>query len=376
MTMLETAVCGGVDTHLEVHVAAAVDSIGGLLGVEEFEVSKAGYEKLLSCLRSFGTVVRVGVEGTGSYGADLACFLAQSDLDVVEVDRPDRQERHRKGKSDPVDAIAAAHAALSGKAKGRPKGRNGNVEAIRVLNVARRSARNHRISTLCQMRHVAFCAPDELRVQFKGLTTHQLVTKAAGLRPGRSTDTVLAMTKRALRELGGRAQNLNAEIARLEEQLKVLVRRTAPELIGLYGVGVHAASLLLVAAGDTPGRIRKEAAWAHLCGVAPIPASSGKVTRHRRRASSQPTTISMRAGSIGRVRIRSTRTPGSTSRLRSRAAAKARSLSRWATSLDTTRSCGSRHRPRPGFELWFSNRTRRCSQPAGKVAVEMLTPWA
>jgi transposase len=281
MTMLETAVCGGVDTHLEVHVAAAVDLIGGLLGLEEFEVSRAGYDKLLSWLSSFGNVARVGVEGTGSYGADLARFLAQAGVEVVEVDRPDRQERHRKGKSDPVDAIAAAHAALSGKASGKPKGRNGNVEAMRVLNVARRSARNHRIATLCQIRHVAFCAPDELRVQFKGLTTHQLVAKAAGLRPGRASDTVLAMTKRALRELGGRVQNLNAEIARLEEELEVLVKRTAPDLLALYGVGVHAASLLLIAAGDTPGRIRNEAAFAHLCGVAPIEASSGKVVRHR-----------------------------------------------------------------------------------------------
>lgn len=203
MTMLETAaVCGGVDTHLEVHVAAAVNSIGGLCGVEEFEVSQAGYEKLVAWLSSFGSVTRVGVEGTGSYGAELARFLTGAGIEVVEVDRPDRQARHRQGKSDPIDAVAAAQAALSGKANGKPKGRNGNVEAMWVLNVARRSARNHRIATLCQIRHLAFCAPDELRVQLKGLNTHQVVAKAAGLRPATNTDPVMSMTKRALRELG------------------------------------------------------------------------------------------------------------------------------------------------------------------------------
>jgi transposase len=282
MTILEsTAVCGGVDTHLDVHVAAAVDPNGGLLGVEEFEVSRAGYEKLLGWLTSFGAVTRVGVEGTGSYGAELARFLAGAGMEVVEVDRPDRQARHRQGKSDAVDAIAAAQSALSGKAKGKPKGRNGNVEAIRVLNVARRSARNHRIATLCQIRHLAFCAPDELRVQLTGLSTRQVVAKAAGLRPATSTDPVLKMTKRALRELGGRVKNLEAEIERLNAEVEALVQATAPELLTLFGVGPHAASLLLVAAGDNSGRIRNEAAWAHLCGVAPIPASSGKVTRYR-----------------------------------------------------------------------------------------------
>ena len=166
MTMLESAaVRGGIDTHLDVHVAAAVDPNGGLLGEEEFEVSAAGYEKLLRWLTWFGAVTRVGVEGTGSYGAELTRFLAGAGIEVVEVDRPDRQARHRQGKSDSVDAVTAAQSALSGKAKGKPKGRNGNVEALRVLNVARRSARNHRIATLCQIRHLAFCAPDELRVQ-------------------------------------------------------------------------------------------------------------------------------------------------------------------------------------------------------------------
>lgn len=282
MTMVEMRlVCGGVDTHSLVHVAAVVDANGGLLGVEEFEVARAGYEKLLDWLRGHGEVMRVGIEGTGSYGADLARHLAANDVDVVEVDRPDRIERSRSGKSDPVDAVAAARAALSGRAAGKPKGHNGNVEAIRVLCVAKRSARNHRISVLCQMRHLGFCAPDELRVQLKGLNTAQLIAKTAGMRPTTTSDVVVSMTKLALRELGRRAQHLEAEINRLETEIEQLVKRTAPQLLDVYGCGPHAAALLLAAAGDNPDRLRSEAAWAHLCGVAPIPASSGKITRHR-----------------------------------------------------------------------------------------------
>lgn len=280
-TMLETAaICGGVDTHLDTHVAAAVDKIGGLLGVEHFEVSAAGYDKLLSWLSSFGAVGRVGIEGTGSYGAELARFLARAGIEVVEVDRPDRQRRHREGKSDPVDAVAAAHAALSGRAAGKPKGRHGVVESMRVLTVARRSARNQRIAVLCQMRHLVFCAPDELRAQFVGLNTFRLVSKAAGLRPGRERD-VLATTKLALQALGRRVQHLEAESERLGLELEALVAATAPNLLAVFGCGYYAAALLLIAAGDNPERLRSESAWAHLCGTAPIPASSGKVNRYR-----------------------------------------------------------------------------------------------
>jgi transposase len=282
MTIVETRlVCGGVDTHSLVHVAAAVDGVGGLLGVEEFEVSRAGYEKLLAWLRGFGELTRVGVEGTGSYGVDLARHLASESVDVVEVDRPDRIERHRSGKSDPLDAVAAARAALSGRASGRPKGRDGAVEAMRVLCVAKRSARNQRISALCQLRHLGFTAPDELRIQLHGLSTNALVAKTVGLRPTSTTDVVLSMTKLALRELGRRVQHLEAEIDRIDTELETLVRSTCPALLDVYGCGVHSASLLLVAAGDNPDRLKSEPAWAHLCGVAPIPASSGKVTRYR-----------------------------------------------------------------------------------------------
>jgi transposase len=275
------AVTGGVDTHLDVHVAAALDEIGGLLGVESFEASRAGNDKLVGWLRAFGPVARVGVEGTGSYGAGLARLLRAAGVEVVEVDRPNRQARRRTGKSDPADAIEAARAALSGRAQGAGKTRDGNVEAIRALVVAKRSARSTKIKTLNQIRHLGFTAADELRERFSGVSRQHLGAAAAGLRPRAGSDPVTFATKTALSILGRRVLALDGEKERLDVLLTELVEKTAPSLLGLHGVGVDTAATLLVAAGDNPQRLRCEAAWAHLCGVAPIEASSGKVTRYR-----------------------------------------------------------------------------------------------
>src|SRR5256885_15862490 len=141
MTIVETrAVTGGVDTHADVHVAAALDSIGGLLGVQEFPATPGGYAGLLEWLGGFGAVCLVGIEGTGSYGAGLARHIAGAGVRVVEVDRSDRQDRRRRGKSDPLDAISAARAAQSGRARGAPRGRDGTVHAIPVLVVSQRPA--------------------------------------------------------------------------------------------------------------------------------------------------------------------------------------------------------------------------------------------
>jgi transposase len=238
-------VTGGVDTHLDLNVAAALDPVGGLLGVAEFPATLAGHRELLGWLAGFGPVARAGVEGTGSYGAGLARFLQAAGVPVVEVDRPNRQARRRSGKSDPLDAIEAARAALSGRARGAAKSRDGNVEAIRALVVAKRSARSAKIQALNQIRHLSFTAPEQLR------------------------------------HLGRRVLALDAEKARIDALLAGLVTQTAPQLLAVFGVGVDTAAALLVTAGDNPGRLRSEAAWAHLCGTAPIPASSGKVTRYR-----------------------------------------------------------------------------------------------
>jgi transposase len=283
MTIVEAArgVTGGVDTHLDVHVAAALDPLGALLGTERFDTDPAGYKALLTWLEDFGAIGKVGVEGTGSYGAGLARFLRRADVEVIEVDRPNRAERRRSGKSDPLDAVEAARAALGGRAKSISKSKDGAVEAIRVLVVAKRSARAARVKALTQMRHLVITAPDQLRCHLKGMTVAALSAEAARLRPSRSGDRVMAAHKASLCSLARRIQGLEDEIAELDERIEKLVEATAPELLARFGVGPDTAAALLVSAGDNPERLRSEAAWAHLCGVAPIPASSGKSNRHR-----------------------------------------------------------------------------------------------
>src|SRR5215207_1918162 len=283
MTIVESTrpVTGGVDTHADIHVAAAVDANGGVLGVESFATTPAGYRELCSWLETFGAPARVGIEGTGAYGAGLARHLRGQGLVVIEVDRPNRQERRRNGKSDELDAIEAARAALSGRASGIAKSADGDVEAIRALLVARRSGRSVRVKYLDQIRHLVFTAPDELRERLRDVATDQLAAIAAALRPTVGSDTVVYATKLAIATLGRRVLALDADGKRLDDALDALVRRRAPRLLEVYGVGTHTAAILLVAAGDNPHRLKNEAAFAHLCGVAPLRASSGKVDRHR-----------------------------------------------------------------------------------------------
>jgi transposase len=281
LTIVETrAVTGGVDTHADVHVAAALDPIGGLLGVEQFPATPRGYARLLAWLCGFGTVCLVGIEGTGSYGAGLARHVAAAGVRVVEVDRSDRQDRRRAGKSDPLDAVSAARAAQSGRARGAPKGGDGAVEAIRALMVAKRSARAERTGTINQARALVLTGPDDLRARFTRHTAAGLVAELASLRP-RPGHVPGYATRIALRELGRRAAFLDGQLERLDELIVPLVTARAPGLLTLYGIGPDTAALLLIAAGDHPARLRSEAAWAHLCATAPIPASSGKTIRHR-----------------------------------------------------------------------------------------------
>jgi len=261
-------------------MAAALDPIGGLLGVQEFPASSAGYGRLLDWLRGFGAVSLVGIEGTGSYGAGLARHLAAAGVRVVEVDRSDRQDRRRHGKSDPLDAVSAARAAQSGRARGASRGRDGQVEAIRALMVAKRTARAQRTQTINQARALILTGPDDIRTRFARHGPADLVAGLAWLRP-RPGSMVRYHTLLSLRELGRRAQFLDAQLERLDGLIVPLVTARAPGLLRLHGIGPDTAAMLLIAAGDHPERLRSEAAWAHLCAVAPIPASSGRVTRHR-----------------------------------------------------------------------------------------------
>lgn len=277
-----TSIIGGVDTHSATHHAAVIDSHGRLLDDAQFPASPAGYAAMLTWLRRKGNLTQVGVEGTGAYGAGLTRYLHEHAVEVLEVPRPDRRLRRQRGKSDPIDAESAARTVLAGKASGAPKLADGPIEAIRMLRVARLGAVKAKTAAINTLRSMLITAPDALRTQLHGLTRAQLITACARLRPdlGDLTDPVQA-SKAALRAVATRAQHLELETRTLRKQLDKLTADVAPTTSAIFGLGPDTVSALLVTIGDNPDRLRSEAAFAHLCGVAPIPASSGKTNRHR-----------------------------------------------------------------------------------------------
>ena len=280
MSENDRIVFGGVDTHRDTHVAAVVDAAGRVLGSAPFRADVPGYERLNNWLGSLGRVVRVGIEGTGSYGAGLARYLTGAGVEVVEVNRPNRQLRRRFGKTDVTDAQAAARAALNGQATGLPKSGNGPVEAIRMLTVARRSAIKARTQAINQLHALVVTAPDQVKHQLRGLSPKARVNVCAGFRPG-DGDTTIAYAKHVLRLLARRYQTLTAEIGELDTRIKDLCARANPALLATTGIGPDTAAALLVAAGDNPERMRSEASFAALCGASPVQASSGPIVRHR-----------------------------------------------------------------------------------------------
>jgi transposase len=261
-------------------VAAAVDQLGRLLATTSVPTTTRGYRQLLAWSRKLGQVERFGVEGTGAFAAGLLRFLPANGQVVIEVDRPDRSTRRRRGKSDPIDAEAAARAVLPKAAQGLPKARDGKVEIVRALRVARRSAVKARTQAANQLHDLVVSAPEPLRAQVRSLATEALVRRAAGFRLG-LVSTPAAAAKPAMRELARRWLVLDAEVGRLDAELDRLVAQAAPGLLALLGGGTDVAGALLVAAGDNPQRLRSEASFARLCGVAPLAASSGKTVRHR-----------------------------------------------------------------------------------------------
>lgn len=274
-------VIGGIDTHTDVHQAAVIDTIGRHLATEAFPTTPAGYRDLLEWLHSHGEVLVVGMEGTGSFGAELARYLHANQIAVIEVDRPDRRARRAAGKSDSIDAYAAATAVLSGRATGIPKHRDGVVEAIRGLRVVRASAVKARTQTINQIRSLIITAPTAVREALRSLTTTELVRRLTAGRPGTDLAEPATAVKVALKRLAKRYRHLSEEIADADADLRVLITRTAPDLLALPGVGTETAGQLLVTAGDNPDRLASEASFAHLCAAAPVPASSGRTDRHR-----------------------------------------------------------------------------------------------
>ena len=274
-------VFGGVDTHRDFHVVAATDRVGTVLGTETFAATGPGYRRLVEWLGSLGRLEVVGVEGTGSWGAGLARFLTGRGVRVVEVIRANRQARRRYGKSDVTDAVSAARAVLNGEAHGTPRGGEGPVEALRLLKVARRSAKRQQVAVANQIHAVVVTCPEELRADLRDLTVKKIVAKTAGYRPGDVAEPYQA-AKYTLRTLARRWQYLRDELADLDRHVTPLTETIAPPgLLAEVGIGPIIASDLLVTAGTNPDRVHSDAAFAALCGVSAVDASSGLQQRHR-----------------------------------------------------------------------------------------------
>lgn len=283
MTLTRDDVIVGVDTHKDQHAAVSIDGIGGRLDDQVVPANAEGYQQLLDWARAQGQVVAFGVEGTGSYGIGLARFLRRHGVRVIEVDRPVRTgERRRLGKCDTIDAEHAARQVLSGQATAIPKTSDGDVEVLRLLKIARDTAVKAHTQAMITLKATLVTASDELRSQLEPLTDFQLVTACAELdQDDDPTDPDGAM-RYALSALARRWLQLHEEIKGHTRLLKQRTRATAPQLVEAFGIGFDSAAELLIAAGDNTDRIGSEAAFAKLCGVCPIPASSGKTSgRHR-----------------------------------------------------------------------------------------------
>jgi transposase len=271
----------GIDTHKEAHAAVAINGLGARLGAMTLLASSRGYHEMESWAQSLGPVRAFGIEGTGSYGAGLARFLQERGHNVIEVNRPNRQIRHQHGKNDPLDAENAARAVLSGQARAAPKSGTSSVEMIRHLKVARDTAVKSRTQAMVTVKMIIVNAPAALRESLDGLTGKMtLIRHLAALRPGAMTSPT-ASAKATLRALARRWLMLDAEIKSHDADLDALTSACAPTLKEAHGMSTGTAAEMLILVGDNPERIRSEAAFAKLCGACPIPASSGKTSRHR-----------------------------------------------------------------------------------------------
>ena len=297
-------VTGGVDTHKDLHVAAVVDDHDRVLGSQCFATTRHGYKQMLTWMRSFGQLRRVGVEATGTYGAGLLRYLQTAGVEVLEVTAPDKQDRRKRGKSDDLDAQNAAHAAFAGKRTVTPKSRDGMIESLRVLRACRKTAVAARRVALQMIQSTIVCAPDELREALRKMTRLQLVRTLAAWRPD-LTDyrNVVSAYKIFLKSLGRRYLELHDEIADLDTMIIAIIDELAPALVARNSIGHGSAAQLLLTAGDNSERLKSEASFAALCGVSPVPASSGKTTRHRlNRGGDRAANSALHIIAIGRLR--------------------------------------------------------------------------
>lgn len=270
----QTLVFAGVDTHQLTHHAAVIDADDQVLGDREFPATGAGYRQLVDWVAGFGLIAKIGVESTGGYGAGLTRHLLVGGFEVLEVTWPERLTRATQGKSDPIDALSAARAVRTGGATAVPKIKTGAVESLRMIKIARDSAVKDRTRALAQLRDLATTAPTPIHDELIGLRGKQRVLRAVGFRPD---PTKLAepthAAKHAMRALARRIQALDVEA---DHTITALTAMLVPTLLALPQVGPQIAAQLVITAGENIDRMRSEAAFAKLTGVAPIPASSGK----------------------------------------------------------------------------------------------------
>jgi transposase len=278
VTALVPRVIGGVDTHADTIHVAAIDGLGRNLADCEFATTPDGYRDALAFLVALGNLEVIGIEGTSSFGAGITRAALAAGIEVREVIRPERSVRRMRGKSDPIDAYQAARAVLSGRAEAAPK--DEQIEALRALHNARRSAIKARTAAMNQIHHMLVTAPVAVRERYRALKEKPLVSALASCRPSGQDPTARAVLT-ALKALARRHQFLTTQADDLEEQIDELARTANPHLISLHGVGPNTGAQLLITAGGNPERLRTEASFAALCGTAPVPASSGKTTRHR-----------------------------------------------------------------------------------------------
>ena len=270
----------GVDTHKHEHVAVAINDLGARLATFRAPANGAGYDDLVAWACTLGDLEAFGIEGTGSYGVGLASFVRRQGFRVVEVNRCDRRKRRNNGKSDTLDAEAAARSVLAGVASGTPKTADGAAEMVRQIKIARDTAVKARTAAMTTLKTLLVNAPSRVREALEPLTDRKLIDRCAALRPGDIIDPTAAV-KHALRALAARWRTLSAEIDQHDELLDILTRAAVPTLREAIGIGPESAAEMMIVAGDNPGRIRSESAFAKLCGACPIPASSGVTNRHR-----------------------------------------------------------------------------------------------
>lgn len=297
-------VVGGVDTHKDLHVAAVVDEQDRILGTQCFATTRQGYRQMLAWMRSFGSLLRIGIESAGTYGAGLLRYMQHAGIEVLEVTAPDRHDRRKRGKNDDLDAQNAAHAAFAGIRTVTPRSRDGMIESLRVLKACRKTAVMARRIALQMIHNTIVCAPDPLREALRKMTRMQLIRTLAAWRPDLSDyRNVESAYRISLKSLGRRYLELHDEIADLDAMIGAIVDELAPNLVARNSIGYASAAQLLLTAGDNPERLHSEASFAALCGVSPVPASSGKTIRHRlNRGGDRAANSALHIIAIGRLR--------------------------------------------------------------------------